>query len=85
MMTKIISRALKKFESIAENAARGVFPSEQPLADESTWKLFLDENVHRLIRNDLRFSLWQEREYMRKKYPGRKRGIMISINLDGDG
>jgi hypothetical protein len=28
MMTKIVSRALNKYELIAENAARGRFPSE---------------------------------------------------------
>jgi len=31
MMTKIVSRALNKYEAIAENAARGRFPSEDPV------------------------------------------------------
>ena len=31
MMTKITNRALKKFEAIAENAARGRFPSQDPV------------------------------------------------------
>jgi hypothetical protein len=31
MMTKITGRALKKFETIAENAARGKFPSQDPV------------------------------------------------------
>jgi hypothetical protein len=67
---------LREAYRMAENAARGIFPSEQPLANERTWDSFLGPDLHRLIRNQLRYQAWQEREYLRKLYPGQgiKRG-----------
>ena len=58
MMTKIISRALKKFESIAENAARGKFPSQEPVHR-------LDFQYPLLAKRIQRKNEWEKQEKAR--------------------
>lgn len=58
MMSKITHRALIKFEAIAENAARGRFPSEQPVQQVP----FDYPTLARIIQ---RKNMWESREKAR--------------------
>lgn len=61
---------LREAYRIAENAARGIFPSEEPLTDERTWNIFIGDDLNRLIRKHLRFDAMRQREHDRKTHPG---------------
>jgi hypothetical protein len=54
MMTKIVSRALNKYELIAENAARGRFPSEASVEK-------MDFDYLRLAKRIRQKNRWEER------------------------
>lgn len=58
MMTKITHRALKKFEAIAENAARGKFPSEEPVDK-------MDFNYKVLVKRIQAKNAWEKAEKAR--------------------
>ena len=58
MMTKITNRALKKFESIAENAARGRFPSQDPVHPVDFQYPFLAKRIQRK-------NTWEQEEKAR--------------------
>ena len=38
-MKKLTSRALRNHEAIIENAARGIFPSDEPLKDKFDYEI----------------------------------------------
>ena len=67
MMTKIVCRALRKYETIAENAARGKFPSEDPIER-------IDFNYPELAKRIKRKNTWEENEKARliAKYQPKK-------------
>ena len=58
MMTKIVSRALNKYEAIAENAARGRFPSE-----DSVEKMVFDYPA--LAKRIRQKNRWEEKRKVR--------------------
>ena len=55
MMTKITYRALNKFEAIAENAARGKFPSDEPVETSPF-------DYPRIAKQIQRNNVWEKKE-----------------------